>query len=431
MARPKKAWSTTIEEAGVRVRVFERKAGSMLYMDVRQPGERDKQSLGHRDQDLAQQQARALAMRLAEIKNAGVVGPLTLGQVVALHEQHRSPILSPSRQRAVRGMAALLLEHFGRQYPIDDFSQHALDGYVKARTTGTVRSARHRGPAAGVRRGTIRNELHLLATMLRWARGHRVNGKRLLVADPLEGLKVPHEKNMRRPVATEARYQATLAVADQVDPIGRLRTLLVLARHTGRRLSAMCQLRACDVLRSRDAMTAALGAAGLDLAHAAHWPHGAIRWPESTDKLGFESVAPLSAEARAALDAYLAAQPKLGEAPLFPSTGDAAKPVHKVLAGYWPSRAEKLAKLPKLERGGWHAFRRLWASERRTLPAVDVAAAGGWRSLSVMQASYQQADAATVFSVVENTPPAPPATKRSQRGPKRRVSGAPGPTLGP
>lgn len=54
-----------------------------------------------------------------------------------------------------------------------------------------------------------------------------------------------------------------------------------------------------------------------------------------------------------------------------------------------------------MERGGYHQFRRLWASERRHLPAQDVAAAGGWRSLQVMRSAYQHADAKTVFGVVD------------------------------
>ena len=44
---------------------------------------------------------------------------------------------------------------------------------------------------------------------------------------------------------------------------------------------------------------------------------------------------------------------------------------------------------------------RLWASERKHLPDVDVAAAGGWRSTAAMRVSYQQADAATQLQVVE------------------------------
>jgi integrase len=77
------------------------------------------------------------------------------------------------------------------------------------------------------------------------------------------------------------------------------------------------------------------------------------------------------------------------------------------MAGYWLSKAEKLAKLEHMERGGYHAFRRAWASERRHLPAQDVAAAAGWRSLQVMRTAYMHADAQTVYSVVESRPAVP------------------------
>jgi hypothetical protein len=60
-----------------------------------------------------------------------------------------------------------------------------------------------------------------------------------------------------------------------------------------------------------------------------------------------------------------------------------------------------------MERGGYHAFRRAWASERRHLPAIDVMDAGGWRSLEVMRESYMHADAETVLSLVESRPAGP------------------------
>ena len=132
--------------------------------------------------------------------------------------------------------------------------------------------------------------------------------------------------------------------------------------------------------------------------------HGGVRWSAASDKLGYETVAPISAEARAALEANLRAHLRVGDAPLFPMTGDAAKPVAKVRAGYWLRRAETLAELPHLERGGWHALRRLFASERRHLPAQDVAALAGWRSLQVMRTAYMQADAPGVFSALDAAP---------------------------
>lgn len=402
MPRKRRAWSKVIEEAGLSVRVYERAPGSLLYREVRAiDGTKDRKSLGHRDRALGEQQARALAIRLAELLHVGQVGPLRLGQLFFLFERDRLPLLSQERQRAIRSMLRLLEQHFGRELEVHDLTPQLVDGYVVARRSGAITSPRHRSREPGVRSGTIRNELHLLRAIVRWAQGHRVAGKRLLTLDPLVGLPIPQEKNARRPIATEGRFRKLLDQTDTIDRLGRFRCILVLARHTGRRISAICHLRAADVLRTREQVERALAAAGLDLRHAEHWPHGAIRWPEATDKLGFESVTPLGADARAALDSYLREHPRLGDAPLFPATTKRGQTVHKVLAGYWLRRAETLANLPHAERGGWHVWRRLWASERRHLPAQDVAAAGGWRSLEVMRTAYQHADAATVYQAVE------------------------------
>jgi len=124
-----------------------------------------------------------------------------------------------------------------------------------------------------------------------------------------------------------------------------------------------------------------------------------IRTP--ANKKGFESVAPISESTRAALDAYLTRYPMTGDVPLIPGRGKTEQAINKEIASYWLTKAEKLANLPKLARGGFHPFRRLWASERRHLPAQDVAAAGGWRSLEVMRNAYQHADAQGVLSAVE------------------------------
>jgi hypothetical protein len=68
------------------------------------------------------------------------------------------------------------------------------------------------------------------------------------------------------------------------------------------------------------------------------------------------------------------------------------------VATHWLHCAETLAGLPRLEGGAYHPFRRLWASERRHLPAQGVAVAGGWKSLQVMRTAYEHADAATMYA---------------------------------
>jgi hypothetical protein len=203
-------------------------------------------------------------------------------------------------------------------------------------------------------------------------------------------------------VASEARYRASAGVADAVGPTGRLALLLALARYTGRRLNACLQLTAADVLRTPAAAARALARAGPDAREADHMPHGTLVWAAEHDKQGYAAVTPLSAPARAALDAYLARAPRVGDAPRFPSQADAARPMRKAEASHLLTRAEARAELPHLDRGQFHPYRRLWASERKHLPDVDVARAGGWRDLSVIRTSYQQADAVTTLRVVEH-----------------------------
>ena len=214
-------------------------------------------------------------------------------------------------------------------------------------------------------------------------------------------------------MARQERFIATLGHVDTVDPEGRLRCILALARFTGRRELAICRLRANDLLLSRSRILAALAEAGMDEALAHHVPHGAIRWRSEEDKQGFLFISPISLQSREALDCYLAQNLRLGEVPLFPALGLTQKedvgpalreegPISRHLASKWLLRAEGLAALPKLERGMFHPYRRLWASERKGLPEVDVAHAAGWKDTRAMKVSYQRADPATVRSVVEH-----------------------------
>ena len=96
--------------------------------------------------------------------------------------------------------------------------------------------------------------------------------------------------------------------------------------------------------------------------------------------MGLESVVPITSKVREVLDRIQRERPGMGAAPLFPSPKDPGAPIRYELASIWLVVAGKLAGLPKQDGSLWHAFRRKWATERKTLPNVDVAAAGGWKS---------------------------------------------------
>ena len=217
-------------------------------------------------------------------------------------------------------------------------------------------------------------------------------------ANPLATLQRPKPKNVRRPVASHDRYVRTLQHADTVDADGRLACMLTLARYTGHREGAICGLRANDFLRTKEEVRAALGALGLDERQADAYPHGGLRWRAETDKMGNYSVTPLAPDARAALDAYLSKNPRLGEAPLFPAPTDAGRPLRAEIASRWLVSAEKLANLPRLSGGRWHPYRRLFATELAHVPAKTAAMLGGWKNPATMQALYQQPTGESLYA---------------------------------
>ena len=87
-------------------------------------------------------------------------------------------------------------------------------------------------------------------------------------------------------------------------------------------------------------------------------------------------------------------------APLFPAPRDPSTPWTRHHALKLLRRAEKAAGLTPERGNANHAFRRKWATERKHLPMVDVAAAGGWKSTETLMRCYVQADEGTMFDVM-------------------------------
>ena len=141
-----------------------------------------------------------------------------------------------------------------------------------------------------------------------------------------------------------------------------LSELLQLANETGRRISAIRQLRRSDVLLDRGA-------------------YGSLRFRADSDKMGYESVVPVSLEARGVLDIALARCPSpFEEAWLFPAPGNMGEPVSRYLCDKWLRAAEKEAKLEPLVGGLWHPYRRKFASDMVDVPDRIVAKLGGWKT---------------------------------------------------
>jgi integrase len=189
----------------------------------------------------------------------------------------------------------------------------------------------------------------------------------------------------RRPVISDTTTTALLAVADGVHPY--LHTVIVLARSTGRRLSAVLGLRWEDI----------------------DFEGGKIRWRAEHDKLRKTWVVPAARATLDELGRFRARHPGVGKALLFPhpmQKRHQGGPVTRHIAAYWLNRAYELSRASKPDGSLWHAFRRLWATERKTLPVKDVAAAGGWKDITTLIDCYQQPDEDTLRAVVEFVRPA-------------------------
>lgn len=272
----------------------------------------------------------------------------------------------------------------------------AWERFVDARASGTI-DARGREVVAVERREvgprTVEADCLWLRWVFNWATRWRLeSGAFLMRENPVRGYDAPRERNPRRPTATQDRYEAVRAVSDRVEMEVRwsggrekrrshLSELLDVVNGTGRRISAVCALTYED-LRLRQG------------------PHGAIRWPAATDKTGSESTVLISSFVRRAIERILRERPGAGAAPLFPSPADPRRPVTRHLADKWLRKAERLAGLESQRGSLWHAYRRKWATERKHHPDVDVAAAGGWKTLQTLKTAYQQADPETMLRVV-------------------------------
>ena len=119
------------------------------------------------------------------------------------------------------------------------------------------------------------------------------------------------------------------------------------------------------------------------------WDRKTIRWRAESDKKRKEWIVPVPDALLAELRRF---QRHLGGVGgwIFTAAQDSATPMSRHEFRIWLEAAEARAKLPKLDGGLWHPYRRKWATERKQLPITDVAAAGGWQDTATLIACDQQ-----------------------------------------
>jgi integrase len=318
--KSRRCWSKSIGERGHRVRLYEARLGGPIMRSVFVNGKEVRKSLGHRDTEAAVRQGYELLNALLKNERALDKQSLTLGMLADFYLESPAHLSKkPRTQRAEGQILGRVVAFFGRTRDVDTVSESDAGRYAMARRQGEVaRTGVEKGRPVGNR--TIGADLEMLLRALRWAvRERTANGKRFLTENPLAGVRLPTEKNPRRPVMRHDEYLRLLDVADRVD--SRLKLGLIVAEGTGRRLSAWRNLLWEDV--------------DLDA--------GTICWRADHDKKGYEQVVPITEAVKDALAAARRTQKSIGNTPVFPAPKDASKPCSADLFGYWLRKAYELA----------------------------------------------------------------------------------------
>ena len=260
-------------------------------------------------------------------------------------------------------------------------------------------------------------DVKLLKQVLYWAcTVTQPNGQPWLDRNSLADVEVRSEPDVRRPVASQERFEATIAAMQQFQERyaaevqsttkkerdraeSRLHSWiraemgLVLLEATGRRRGAIMGLRWEDL----------------------NFELHRITWRAEYDKKRKTSVVPY---AKSLFDPLRIFQRRLGAigGPVFPRTKDPDRSAPAELLSQWIAKAEDEAELPKLEGGTCHPYRRKWRSERSHHPIKAVAVAGGWSDFDTMLRCYdipEDADVLAVTSEVRKRRDGPTASASS------------------
>ena len=146
---------------------------------------------------------------------------------------------------------------------------------------------------------------------------------------------------------THDTFESLLSVSSRVGPM--FKALLIVAEGTGRRISAIAELRWPDV----------------------HFGSNVIRWRAENDKSGYEDTRPAAPHVMKALSDLQLRSERIGDTPVFPSPKDPQSPVSRHLLDDWLRRAYEFAEIEPEPGGLWHPIRRKWVTERANYPTTE------------------------------------------------------------
>ena len=374
-------WTRTLGERGCRVRLFQYREGGVFYRATWVAGQgNDRRSLQTMDRAQAGRLGKQL---LAELRRPTASTERTIRRLALgdLWETFRTSCVtfkatSADIQADAARRAAILIAYFGAKCDVRDLTVDDVAALRNARRVGGIRVS-EQWTTQPVRARSVVEDVALLQRMLNWARTTRVDGVRLLDANPIAGIRTSRDRRPRRPIATWDRFLTTCTAMHKLateaqTPAERARwrkaeLALKMAEGSGRRLSAIRQLRWEKI----------------------DWDQGTIQWAAEFDKVRTDWKTPVPAPLLADLRDF---QREVGAVGgwVFASETNPDVPMDRYALTKLLAKAEQEAGLPKLDGGLWHPYRRKWATERKHLALVDVAEAGGWLSTVTLATCYQQ-----------------------------------------
>lgn len=380
--------ATTLGSHGLSVTLFQKRRNGLFYRSVWLPEARrkDVRSVGTSSPEEALGLGKDLLARL-EAGEALSPNRVALGELWRRFSTESRRFLdnTQSSMRDAAARARHLLAYFGTTRNVITLTEDDIAAYRMARLSGLPLGGGRK--LAPCRERSVEADLVVLWQMLRWATTRKLaSGAPWLTAHPLAGVPRHREANPRRPVATWERFTATLkaihALRERAQTErerfrwAKVELALVLAEATGRRLGSIRGLQWADFDREA----------------------GTIRWRAEHDKKGRDSLIPYPPDL---FERVWALRRFLGAAQgwCFPADTDPTRQMDRHLFDKWLTVAEQEAGLLKLEGGLWHPYRRKWATERKSLPIPDVAAAGGWTDVETLLRCYQQPERETLLRV--------------------------------
>lgn len=401
---PRDCWAITLGGYGQSVRITQRDPRGTFYRIVTDArGRRTWRSLGTSSRAEARRLGELLLQELHGAAEHAVPrerdgeserrpqggGQLTIGE---LWERYRN---SPEFRRNASTTQAdklsrgpLLVLGLGADTPVHQLTGHDATRYIELRERGTGwPDGRVTHRPRGAR--TVQADLTLLRTMLNWACGVRgADGQRLLETNPLKDLKLPRERNPRRPVATHTRFEHTL------DAIRRLHDAEtdIDERRRWRRLEVA--LRLAEACGRRVGSVRCLDWSDID------WRTGSIHWRAEWDKEERDARIPIPTAVHGVLRQYWIEAGRPTHGLVLPSPRGRECSTSMLSADL--RAAEQAAGLEPLDGGLWHPYRRKWVTERKDAPLKDLMAAGGWSDVGTIMTCYLHVDDETLSRIVNS-----------------------------